>query len=128
MNLLTNKVLGRVLFSVPFIVFGINHVLNSASMGAMVLAGWPMAQVLVLISGLAMLAGAVGIISGKQGLYASLGTALLLVIYIATIHIPGLIAAGSDQGKQLFPMLGLMKDTGLLGGALALARQFHREG
>lgn len=128
MNILTNKVLGRVLFSVPFIVFGINHVLNSANMGAMVLAGWPMAQVLVLVSGLAMLAGAVGIISGKQGLYASLGIALLLVIFIATVHIPGLIAAGSDQAKQLFPMLGLMKDTGLLGGALALARQFHREG
>lgn len=127
MNILTNKLLGRILFSVPFIVFGINHVLNSANMAGM-LAGWPAAQALVIISGLAMLAGAAGIISGKYGLYASLGIALLMLIFVATLHVPGLMAAGGDQAKAMMPMLGIMKDTGLMGGALAIARSFYKEG
>lgn len=127
LNIVTSFLAARIVFAVPFAVFGFNHLAGSAEMASYMLPGWPAAQALVIISGLAMIAGAAAITIGKQAVYASLGIAVLMLVFIVTLHIPALIAAGGDKMKMMMPMVSMFKDTGLMGGALALAHIFHHE-
>ncbi|MBE7437526.1 MAG: DoxX family membrane protein [Spirochaetales bacterium] len=116
MQILTTTV-ARVLFAGPLAIFGLFHFVNSADMSGM-LAGWPAATFLVYLTGLCLIAGAVAIISGKMARLASLLLALLMVIFVAAIHLPALI--GGDQ----MAMVSLLKDIIIAGGALGFAGTF----
>ena len=109
--------LGKYLFAIPFIVFSLFHFMGASDMAAMAPGG----VVMVYISGVAMLAAGVSIIIGKYDKLAAVLLALLLIIYIVTIHIPGLMGAGDDAMAMQMSMGGLLKDLGLAGGALMYA-------
>lgn len=110
---------GRILFAIPFLVFGINHFRFADMMASMVPI--PGGAIWVYITGAAQILAAVSFISGKQMRLAGILSALLMLIYAFAIHLPGLMAAGNDMAAGVASMSSLLKDLGLGGGALILA-------
>lgn len=111
MNLTT---IGRIIFGLPFAVFGLFHLLMADKMAGLVPAFVPGGVIWVYVTGLALLAAGIAIMLQKMTRMACLGLAALLGVFILTVHAPGL-------GTNDFAMPGLLKDLALLGGALYMA-------
>ena len=104
--------LGRFIYAIPFLLFGIFHIKDASGM-AMILPGWPMATILVYISGIALILAAIAIIINIKGRLASGLLALLLLIIILGIHVlPPLL------GDKTMDIPTLLKDVALMGAAL----------
>jgi putative oxidoreductase len=116
MNAITGKT-ARIIFALPFLVFGIFHFINTTAMAGMVLPNWPLASILVYLSGAGLILAALSIIIDKYAKLATLLLAAELLLLIVTIHIPGL---GNTQTAQM-SMMGLLKDMSLMGGALVIS-------
>ena len=114
MKVLTTTI-ARILFALPFGIFGMLHFMGAKDMAGMVPI--PGGVIWVYITGTALLAASIAIIANKMGKFASLGLALLLLTFIVTIHIPGL---GNEATMQM-SMTSLLKDMALMGGALTYA-------
>lgn len=112
MNSLIN--LGKYLFAIPFLIFGVNHFLYADMMAGMAPGG----VVMVYITGIAMILAALSIFTGKLDKLACLLLALLLLLYIILIHAPGM--GGENMASSMTAML---KDLALMGGALMAASQ-----
>ena|SRR5260221_14552915 len=112
---------GRVIFGIPFILFGAGHLMNASMMGAYVPI--PGGVIWIYVTGIAMVLAGIAAITKIQGKLAMLLLALLLFIYIVTIHVPNLLKPETMQ----MGMMGLYKDMGLMGGALILAGIFSKE-
>lgn len=108
---------GRILFSIPFLVFGIFHLKNASSMAGMVPSFIPGGVFWIYITGLALIAAAFSLYIKKYMKLSMLLVALFLVCMVLLIHLPGL----SNPAMQQMAMTGLLKDLGLAGGALTLA-------
>lgn len=119
MNVLTT-VVARVLFALPFGVFGVFHLMYADKMAAVVPV--PGALFWIYFTGIAMIAGCIALITKIQGKWAALGIALLLLLYIVFIHGPGL----SDPARQQLDTAQILKNISLLGGALTWAGLFMR--
>ncbi|HVM33481.1 MAG TPA: DoxX family membrane protein [bacterium] len=113
-------VIGRVIYSAPFLVFGLNHLTNAPAMGAMVPAFIPGGILWIYFTGAAMVLAALAIITGLQARNACFGLALMLALFIALIHLPGM----ADPQTHMMSLVNVLKDTGLLGGALVVASTF----
>ena len=125
MKALTTTV-ARIIYGIPFVVFGLMHFMKSGMMKGFV-PGWvPGGVFWVYLIGLALIAAGVAIIIGKMVRLASLLLALLLLIFILTIHIPG--SMDPDAMKSATAMTMLLKDMALMGGALLLAGIYESEG
>ena len=111
---------GRVIFTIPFLAFGIRHLMYASLMGGMVPI--PGGEIWVYVTGIAMIAASVAAITGIQGKSAMLLLALLLFIYAFSIHLP--LMMGDDPVLKMGATSGLYKDLGLAGGALILAGVF----
>jgi len=112
---------GRIVFAVPFIVFGILHFMNAGAMTGMVPSYIPGGVFWVYLTGLALILAGVSIIIQKYTYLASLLLAALLLIFVLTIHLPAVI--GGDR----MAISGLLKDTALIGGALLIAAMYPFE-
>ncbi|MCF8304392.1 MAG: DoxX family membrane protein [Bacteroidales bacterium] len=110
MNLLGH--IGRILYGIPFIVFGIFHFMNTSSMAESLLSGWPIPQVLVIITGIALVLAGVSIILKILTKWSTLLLGILLLIFVIGIHIPA-VAGGGGQAA----MSNLLKDLALTGAA-----------
>ncbi|MGZ3697917.1 MAG: DoxX family membrane protein [Bdellovibrionota bacterium] len=122
MKMLTNFA-ARILFSVPFLVFGAFHFMHAHMMAGMVPGFLPgPADLYVYLVGACLIAGGLAIVTGIRAELACLCLAGLLAVFVFFIHIPGM----RDPARQQMAMMGLLKDLGLMGGALALAGQFRR--
>jgi putative oxidoreductase len=113
--LFLTRSVARVLFALPFIAAGVLHLANAGAMaGAVPVAGgvfW------VYLTGAALAAGGVGILTRRLGCWAALGLAVLLLLFILTIHLPAL----ARPEMRPTALANLIKDTGLLAGALTWA-------
>ncbi len=107
MNAILNA--GKWLYAIPFLVFGIFHFTNAADMAAIPPFG---GEVMVYITGLALVAAAVSIFIGKMDKLAAMLLALMLILFVVLVHIPQ--GAGGMQG--------ILKDLALAGGALMYAK------
>lgn len=116
MNVLTT-IVARVLYSVPFGVFGLLHFMGAENMKGMVPSWIPGGIFWVYLTGVALIAAAISIIIQKQARLASLLLALMLGIFVLTIHLPGL---GNEATMQM-SMVSLLKDVALAGAALTYA-------
>jgi hypothetical protein len=109
---------GRVLFALPFAVFGALHFSMSASMAAVV-PGWvPGPQVAwVYLTGVVMIVSALAIAADRYARVAGLAIAGLMALFVLTVHIPGL----RDPALAGLAMGNLLKDLALLGAGLMVA-------
>ena len=116
MQLLTSTV-GRVLYALPFGVFGLMHFMASSEMAGYVPSWIPGGVFWVYLTGLALLTACVSIIIQKEARLASLLLALMLAIFVLTLHLPGVM----NEATMQMSMVSLLKDTSLMGAALTYA-------
>lgn len=88
-------------------------------MAEMMLQGWPMGPALTYISGVCLALAAVAFIINKQVKLAGYLLALLLVIIVIGVHIPGL--GNPDENMKMMAMSMAVKDTAIAMGAIAFA-------
>jgi uncharacterized membrane protein YphA (DoxX/SURF4 family) len=122
-NLKHLSTIGRVLFALPFGIMGLNHFFMYNYYIGMVSSFIPGGGFTVIVTGLALVAACIAIISKKFIRIACLLLALLLLIFICTIHIPGLF----DPTSANLALIELLKDTSLLGGSLMIAGMVKEE-
>ena len=109
--------LGRILFAVPFAIFGINHFLMMDYYVGMLTSFIPLGAYTIILTGIMLIATSISIISKKFVKISTITLAILLFIFIITIHIPHLITE-SDKTATL---IALLKDISLMGGSLMIA-------
>lgn len=112
-------IVGRVLFAVPFALFGLNHLMKLQVMKGYVPTWIPGAPFWVGLTGVALIAAAVAIIANRYAKLASFGLALFLLVVTLTIHVPGMSSA--DAALAQANMTAVLKNTALLGAALTFA-------
>jgi uncharacterized membrane protein len=120
MNNLKN--VGRIVFAIPFAIFGMMHFMMANNMSGMVPSWVPGGIFWVYVTGMALMAAAISIVSKKQIYLASVLLAVLMGVFVMTIHLPALF--GGDQ----MSMGSLLKDMSLGGGALLIAGLFKDNG
>lgn len=125
-NILSMKkitTLGRILFAIPFLLFGINHFLMTDYYVGMLTSFIPLGAYTIILTGLMLIATSISIITKKFVKLSTFLLAGLLFIFIVTIHIPHLI---SETDKTV-TIIALLKDISLMGGSLMIAGIYSDE-
>lgn len=118
MNTFT-KTISRIVFGLPFAVFGIFHLMRGSDMAGMV---WlPGGTFWIYLTGIALIAAGISFTVNRYVHLAAWGLAAFLFITTFTIHLPMVFS----QGQQA--MTGFLKDLMLLGAALYFAGAFTPE-
>ena len=111
--------IGKYLFAIAMAIFGVFHFMNAEQMAVMVpIAG---GKIWIYLSGLGFILAAISIIVGKFDKMACVALAIMLVLFVALIHIPGIM--NIDNTVQQASMIATLKDLALAGGALMCASQ-----
>ena len=113
MNNLNN--IGRILFAIPFAIFGLMHFMAASDMAGMVPNWIPGGAFWVYLTGLGLIAATVALITKKQISLAALLLAVLMFIFVLTIHLPTFLG-----GNQM-AMSNILKDFSLGGAALMIS-------
>ena len=121
MQALTTTV-ARILYALPFGIFGLMHFMAGSEMAGYIPSWLPGGVFWVYLTGLALLAACVSIIIQKEARLASLLLALMLGIFVLTLHIPGLM----NEATMQMSMSQLLKDVALMGAALTYAGIFAK--
>lgn len=109
--------LGRILFVVPFGVFGMIHLTHASEMASHV-PGWlPGGAFWVMATGAVFLLSAILVVTKRKAAWGFAALAALLVTFILTVHLPSLLAAHGLEFRAA--IMNLLKDVSLLGGALS---------
>jgi putative oxidoreductase len=115
--------LGRILFAIPFALFGINHFLMLDYYLGMLTSFVPLGAYTIVLTGIMLIAASISIITKILVKFSTLLLAGLLFIFIVTIHIPHLF---TDADKTI-TIIGLLKDISLMGGSLMIAGIYSEE-
>jgi putative oxidoreductase len=115
--------IGRILFAVPFALFGINHFLMLNYYLGMLTSFVPLGAYTIILTGIMLIAASISIITKILVKFSTLLLAGLLFIFIVTIHIPHLF---TDADKTI-TIIGLLKDISLMGGSLMIAGMYADE-
>ena len=122
MNIQVSKI-ARILFAIPLIIFGLFHFTKGKDMAGFVLAGWPAAIVLVYIAGLGLILAGASFIINKFVRLSGVLLAIELLIFILSIHVPGLMKEATMQ----MSLASLLKDFGLMSAALFISAVATKE-
>ena len=95
MNLITwlSRTLGRFLFAIPFLLFGVMHFMFGGQMADLV--PLPLGIIWVYVTGVALIAASVSIMIGKKDKLATGLLGILLVLFALLVHIPGMTEAAA---------------------------------
>lgn len=107
-------VIGRVLFSAAFIMFGMNHLMDPGAMTGMVPAFLPAKSVVVILTGIISMAGGISVLIGYK---AKLGALILCFFALSTAIFVwgGPFMDGDPVGTPMF-----LKDLSMAGAALLI--------
>jgi putative oxidoreductase len=115
--------IGRILFAIPFALFGINHFLMLNYYLGMLTSFVPLGAYTIILTGIMMIVASISIITKILVKFSTLMLAILLFVFIVTIHIPHLI---TDADKTI-TIIALLKDISLLGGSLMIYGIYSEE-
>jgi len=115
---------GRYLFAIPFLIFGAFHFMQGPAMAGMVPI--PGGVLWVYLTGAAMIAASVAIMTGKHASLAAKLLGLMLLIFVVSIHLPGVLGA-ADQAAMQSSMTQMLKDTVIAGAAWFLSGHVGEE-
>ena len=110
-----------VLLALVMAVFGVYHFVYPQNLVGYVPSFLPNAGNLwVYIPGAAFILAAIAFITNKMVKLAGYLLAVLLFIFVLTIHLPNFINGGSDETRQL-SLINLLKDTAIAAFAMHIA-------
>ena len=107
--------IAKIIFAVPFIVLGLMHFMAAKDMTGLVPSFVPGGIIWIYITGVALIAAGISFIINRYAKLAGILLAVLLLIFIVTIWLPKF--SGGDNEA----MISLLKDLGLIGGALLIS-------
>lgn len=108
---------GRIIFAIPFGLFGINHFMMIDFYIGQLTSFIPAGGFTIILTGLCLIAACISIITKKLIRLSTILLAILLVIFILTIHIPHLVHHFNTE----VTIIALFKDISLVGGSLLIA-------
>lgn len=111
--------IGKILFCVPFLAFGLFHFMKANQMAGMIPAYLPGGVLWIYVSGLALLLTAVSILSGKYTKLATMLAGVMLILFVLMLHVPNL--SNPDAMMAQMAMSGMLKDLGLAGAAFMMS-------
>lgn len=109
--------IGRILFAIPFAIFGINHFLMTDYYVGMLTSFVPRGAYTIILVGILLIGASISIISKKYVKISTIMLACLLFIFILTIHVPHLL----NDSEKTTTIIALLKDISLMGGSLMIA-------
>jgi putative oxidoreductase len=112
--------IGTIFYALVIGFFGLNHFINGVGMQKMVPSFLPGGVIWVYITGAALLLAAISFLVNKYVRLAGLLLALFLLLIVLTVHLPAVLSAPDGEYRR-FPMVNLIKDTGLAAAALLVA-------
>ena len=115
--------LGRILFAIPFALFGINHFLMTDYYLGVLTSFIPLGAYTIILTGIMLIAASISIITKKFVRLSTILLAILLFIFIVTIHIPHLFI----DADKTSTIIALLKDISLMGGSLMIAGIYSEE-
>ena len=115
--------IGRILFAIPFAIFGVNHFLMTDYYLGMLTSFIPLGAYTIILTGIMLIAASISIITKKFVKISTLLLAFLLFLFIVTIHIPHLFI----ETDRTVTIIALLKDISLLGGSLMIAGIYSEE-
>jgi uncharacterized membrane protein len=117
----TTSRIAIILLALVMAVFGIYHFIYPENLLSYVPSFLPNAGNLwVYIPGAAFVLAAIAFITNKMVKTAAYLLAILLFIFVLTIHLPNCLNASSDEYRQL-AFINLLKDTAIAAFALHIA-------
>jgi putative oxidoreductase len=117
------SIAGRILFALPFALFGINHFLMLDYYVGMLTSFVPLGPYTVVLTGIMLIAASISIITKVMIRLSTLLLAILLFFFIITIHIPHLFT----EIDKTITIITLLKDISLMGGALMISGMYADE-
>ena len=112
--------IGTIFYALVIGFFGLNHFMNGTGMAKMVPSFLPGGVFWVYITGACMIAAAISFLINRLSRLAGLLLCLFLLLIVLTVHLPAVLHA-PYEGARRFPMVNLIKDTGLAAAALLVA-------
>jgi putative oxidoreductase len=109
-------IIGRILFALPFGVMGLNHFLMKDYFLGIMSSFIPGGAYTILLTGFLLILASILIMLNQFLKTVCFSLAGILFVFIITIHIPGLSTANWQ-----IAFIELLKDTGLMGGAIMIA-------
>src|SRR5512133_69725 len=109
--------IGRILFAIPFGIFGINHFLMTDYYVGMLTSFVPRSAYSIILVGILLIGASISIIFKEYVRISTILLACLLFIFIVTIHIPHLFV----DADRTTAIIALLKDVSLMGGSLMIA-------
>ena len=114
MDLSNVKIIARILFGLPFVVFGMMYFTHSATMVTVIPAFLPVPLLFVYLIGILLILSGLGIVLDYNTVLAYKFLTVLLIIYVLTVDLPAVIAMATPV-----IIYGLLKDIALIGASLA---------
>lgn len=118
-NLISTR-LAIIFFAVIIAFFGANNILHAKDMAANVPSFLPATQAMVYISGIGFLLAAVAFIIDRYAKLAGYLLALLLLIIVFSVDVPGIVRAANVHVKMIF-ITNMLKDAALAMAAILIA-------
>jgi putative oxidoreductase len=115
--------IGRILFAIPFALFGLNHFLMTEYYLGMLTSFIPLGAYTIILTGIMLIAASISILFKKYVKFSTIMLAILLFLFIVTIHIPNLF----HEADKTVTLIALLKDISLMGGSLMIAGIYSEE-
>ena len=110
-----------ILLALVMAVFGIYHFIYPQNLVGYVPSFLPdLGNLWVYIPGAAFILAAIAFITNKKVKLAAYLLAVLLFIFVLTIHLPNYLNASSDENSQM-ALINILKDTAIAAFALHIA-------
>ena len=114
------------LLSVVLIIFGIFHFMNPRDLIVYVPVSLVGGITWAYIVGAAFILVGLSFLTNQYVKFTGYLLAVLLVIFILTIHVPNYLHAGAKEMQQL-AFINILKDTAIMGFALHIAAGAHHQ-
>jgi len=113
--------IGRIIFALPFAILGLNHFFFLDYYIGNVSSFIPLGPYTIMLTGIFLIMASISIIINKYVRISTVFLSILLLIFILSIHIPGLF----NPQTWRVAFIELLKDTSLMGGSLLIAGMVH---
>ena len=117
MNQQTISRISIALLAIVMFVFGVYHFLYPRNLIGFLPNFLPKGDIWIYIPGAAFILAAISFITNKKVKLAGYLLALMLFIFVLTIHLPNFTTASNDEDRQI-ALINLLKDTTIAAFAL----------